>query len=53
MVIELCPAIFAKVNASQPASPKRVNAVCRRQYGSNGFTPDSFSERACWFFALF
>jgi hypothetical protein len=31
-----CPAILASVNASQPASASRVNAVCLSVYAGNG-----------------
>ena len=37
-----CPAILARVNASQPASASRVSAVCLSVYGGNGLTGVSF-----------
>ena len=37
--MELCPAIRASVQASQPDSPSRVRNVCRKEYRTNGRTP--------------
>src|SRR5437867_4179057 len=36
--MELCPAIRARVQASQPDSPRRVRNVCRNEYRTNGRT---------------
>jgi hypothetical protein len=38
MLIELCPAIRARVHASQPDAPRRVRNVCRPSYSKNGTT---------------
>ena len=46
--IELCPAIRASVQASQPDSPSLVRKVCRSEYSTNGRTDFLLFSAACF-----
>jgi hypothetical protein len=50
--MELCPAIRASVQASQPDSPRRVRKVCRSEYSTNFRTalPFPFAALFCQYF---
>ena len=50
--MELCPAMRANVQASQPDSPSRVRNVWRRLYNTNGRTPASRRAFLCCFLRL-
>src|ERR1019366_8613390 len=52
IAIELCPAILAKVQTSQPDSPKRVRNLCRKLYKTNGRTLLALMAFLCCFFTV-
>src|ERR1700674_1175414 len=52
MPTEVCPAILASVQASQPLSPSRVRNVWRRLYRTNGGTLLCRRAFLCCFFSV-